>query len=46
MTQTEFEQLPINEQKFRWALFLESDGYQKKVSKKRIDELKKEFNIK
>ena len=46
MTQKEFEKLPKNEQKFRWALFLESDGYEKTVSSDRIEQLKKEYGIK
>ena len=45
MTQTEFEKLPKNEQDFRWALFLESDGHQKLVSKKRIAQLKAEYSV-
>jgi len=37
---TEFSKLSIDEQNFRWALFLESNGYEKKLSKKRINEIK------
>jgi len=46
MTQQEFEQLPKNEQKFRWALFLESNGYEKTISDERIQQLKKEYGVK
>ena len=45
MTETEFEKLPKNEQKFRWALFLESDGYEKIISNERIQQLKKEYGV-
>ena len=30
-TQEQFEALPKHEQNFRWAMFLESNGYQKKL---------------
>jgi hypothetical protein len=45
ITQKEFEKLPMNEQMFRWQLFIESEGYQKKLTKKRIAELKKKFKV-
>ena len=45
ITQSEFEKLPMNVQQFRWALFIESDGYSKNLSKKRIKEIAKEFNV-
>ena len=45
ISQQEFEKLPQNEQDFRWALFIESDGWEKPVSKKRIDELKAKYNV-
>lgn len=45
ISQQEFENLPENIQNFRWALFVESDGHQKPVSKKRIDELKAKYNV-
>jgi hypothetical protein len=45
ITQQEFEKLPMNEQMFRWQLFIESQGYQKKLTKKRITELKKKFKV-
>lgn len=44
-TQTEFEKLPKNEQSFRWALFIESEGYEKNLSKKRMQEIAKQFNV-
>ena len=40
MEKIEFEKLSIDEQNFRWALFLESNGYKKELSKKRINEIK------
>lgn len=46
ISQQEFEKLPKNEQDFRWALFVESDGHQKPVSKKRIAELKAKYGLK
>jgi hypothetical protein len=42
ITQTAFEKLPKNVQAFRWALFIESDGYRKNISKKRIKEIEEE----
>ena len=45
ITQTEFEKLPINEQQFRWALFIESDGYAKNLSKKIVEEIAQKFNV-
>jgi len=45
ITQEEFEKLPMNEQMFRWQLFIESEGYQKNLTKKRIIELKKKFKV-
>ena len=45
ITQEEFEKLPMNEQMFRWQLFIESEGYQKNLTKKRITELKKKFKV-
>ena len=45
ISQQEFEKLPKNIQNFRWALFVESDGHQKPVSKKRIDQLKAKHNV-
>jgi len=43
--QVDFETLPKNEQAFRWALFLESEGYEKNVSKKRIKEIASEYGV-
>lgn len=45
ITSEEFEKLPMNEQMFRWQLFIESEGYQKNLTKKRINELKKQFKV-
>lgn len=45
ISQQEFEKLPQAEQEFRWALFVESNGHQEPVSKKRIDELKAKYNV-
>ena len=46
ITQSEFEKLPMNEQQFRWALFIESDGYAKNLSKKRIEEIAEKHKVK
>lgn len=46
ITQTEFEKLPKNEQAFRWQLFIESKGYEKNISKKRLKELSEKFKVK
>ena len=43
--QSKFEKLPKNEQKFRWDLFLESDGYKKNLSKTKIKEIAKNNNV-
>ena len=45
ITQEEFEKLPMNEQIFRWQLFIESEGYAKNLTNKRIAELKKKFKV-
>ena len=45
MTVEEFNILPKNVQDFRWALFIESDGYKNQISKMRIKELENKFNI-
>lgn len=46
ITDAEFSKLPMNEQMFRWALFLASEGYSKKLSKKVIKELAEKHNVK
>jgi hypothetical protein len=46
ISQTEFEKLPKNEQAFRWKLFVESNGYQKDLSKKEIEEIAKQYGVK
>jgi hypothetical protein len=43
MTQQEFEKLQKNEQKLRWAIFLESDGFTKELSKEKVEELKNKY---
>lgn len=43
--QVDFETLPKNEQAFRWALFIESEGYDKRLSNKRVKELSDKYNI-
>ena len=45
ISQTEFEKLPENEQAFRWKLFVESNGYQKDLSKKEIEEIAKQYGV-
>jgi hypothetical protein len=45
MTTSEFEKLPKNEQAFRWALFIESEGYNKTLSKKRIAEIAEKYKV-
>ena len=45
ITQTEFEQLPKEEQNFRWALFLKSNGYAKNLSEEKIEELRQKHFI-
>jgi hypothetical protein len=46
ITEKEFDKLPKNEQQFRWALFIESEGYEKNLSKKRIKEIADKFKVK
>lgn len=46
ITEKEFSKLPINEQMFRWQIFIETEGYTKDITKKRIKDLEKEYNIK
>jgi hypothetical protein len=43
--QVDFETLPKNEQAFRWALFLESEGYKKNISNKAIKEIAGRFGV-
>ena len=45
ISQQEFEKLPKAEQDFRWALFVESNGWEKPVSKTRIQQLRKQYNL-
>ena len=45
ITQKEFEHLSKEEQNFRWALFLKSNGYQKNLSEQKIEELRQKHLI-
>ena len=45
ITEKEFEKLPINEQMFRWQLFIESEGYKKDLSKKQFKEIAKQYKV-
>jgi hypothetical protein len=46
ITQKEFEKLPMNEQMFRWALFIASEGYSKKLSNRLVKELADKHKVK
>jgi len=45
VTENEFEKLPKEEQNFRWALFLKSNGYQKQLDSKVVEQLKEKYLI-
>ena len=45
MKQQDFEQLSKEEQNFRWALFLKSNGYAKNLSEQKIEELRQKHFI-
>lgn len=45
MKQQDFEQLPKEEQNFRWALFLKSSGYAKNLSEEKIEQLRQKHLI-
>jgi len=45
ITQTTFEKLPKEEQNFRWALFLASNGHQKELTEDRIQEIRQKYLI-
>ena len=45
ISQQEFEKLPKNIQDLRWALFIESEGHTKLITKKRIQQLVKEYKV-
>lgn len=45
MQQQDFEQLSKEEQNFRWALFLKSNGYAKNLSEQKIEELRQKHFI-
>jgi len=44
-TAKDFEQLPKEEQNFRWALFLKSNGYAHDLSPARIEELRQRYLV-
>ena len=44
MTQIEFEQLPKQEQNFRWALFLKSNGYERELTAQEFEEIRNIFS--
>lgn len=46
ISQKEFEQLSRQEQNYRWALFLKSNGYTKNLSDQKIQQLKQSHLIK
>jgi hypothetical protein len=46
MTQTEFEKLPKEEQNFRWALFLKSNGHTRELIQKEINDLTLKYLVK
>ena len=43
MTQQDFEKLPKSEQQLRWAIFLESNGFEKELSKEKVEEIKAKY---
>jgi hypothetical protein len=45
MTQTEFEQLPKQEQNFRWALFLKSNGYERELTAQEFEKIRIKYLI-
>ena len=45
MEQQDFEKLPKEEQNFRWALFLKSNGYTKNLSEEKIEALRQKHLI-
>jgi hypothetical protein len=45
ITETQFEQLPKEEQNFRWALFLKSNGGEKDLTSNIIEELKQKYLV-
>jgi hypothetical protein len=45
ITQQEFEQLPKEEQNFRWALFMTSNGYTKVIPFETIRALREKYLV-
>ena len=45
ITETQFKQLPKEEQNFRWALFLKSNGGQKELTTDIVEQLRKKYLI-
>jgi hypothetical protein len=46
ITETEFEKLPKEEQNFRWAIFLKSQGGTRELIQKELDDLKLKYLVK
>ena len=42
ITDKEFKDLSKEEQNFRWALFLKSNGYEKNLSEEKIEQLRQQ----
>ena len=45
MKQQDFERLPKEEQNFRWAIFLKTNGYEREISQKEFDTLQAEYLV-
>ena len=45
ITEQEFERLPKEEQNFRWALFLKSNGGQKELGAEVVEELRQKYLV-
>lgn len=45
ITAQEFEQLPKEEQTFRWALFLKSNGYTKVLDDNAVGQLREKYVV-
>lgn len=45
MKQQDFEKLSKEEQNFRWALFLKSNGYRKNLSDEKVEQLRQKHLI-
>jgi hypothetical protein len=46
ITEKDFARLSKEEQNFRWAIFLASDGYQKDLSAKELAQLRQNYIVK